>query len=83
MCDEDYRSETTTSGQALQRPTVVLVTPRTMSNSDILPKESTAGNQANVGSELKECPVCGAVGLPERIVEHDCDEFLDCKEIQR
>jgi len=23
--------------------------------------------------ELIECPVCGRVGLPERIVNHDCD----------
>ena len=24
------------------------------------------------GSELIECPVCGRMGLPERIMEHDC-----------
>lgn len=24
---------------------------------------------------LVECPTCGAVGLAERIVEHDCDNF--------
>jgi len=22
---------------------------------------------------LRECPVCGKVGLPERIQQHDCD----------
>ncbi|MBP1953580.1 hypothetical protein J2752_000461 [Halarchaeum rubridurum] len=26
--------------------------------------------------QLAECPVCGAVGLPERIDEHDCESFL-------
>jgi len=30
-----------------------------------------------VGSELAECPVCGAVGLPERIDDHDCSTFRD------
>jgi hypothetical protein len=25
------------------------------------------------GPELLECPVCGRMGLPERIVDHDCD----------
>ena len=24
------------------------------------------------GPELLECPVCGRMGLPERIVNHDC-----------
>lgn len=24
------------------------------------------------GPELIECPVCGRMGLPERIVDHDC-----------
>ena len=28
-----------------------------------------------VGPALKECPVCGAVGLPERITAHDCAAF--------
>lgn len=30
-----------------------------------------------VGAELAECPVCGAMGLPERIDDHDCEAFLD------
>ncbi|MBP2251174.1 hypothetical protein J2754_001495 [Halarchaeum solikamskense] len=25
-----------------------------------------------LGPELQACPVCGMVGLPERIEEHDC-----------
>jgi len=29
-----------------------------------------------VGPELKECLVCGAVGLPKRIANHDCQTFL-------
>ena len=28
-----------------------------------------------VGPTLQECPVCGAVGLPERIAVHDCPAF--------
>lgn len=28
-----------------------------------------------VGPALTECPVCGAVGLPERIQSHDCTAF--------
>jgi len=28
-----------------------------------------------VGPALAECPVCGAVGLPERIHVHDCPAF--------
>ncbi|WP_382193792.1 hypothetical protein [Halorussus sp. GCM10023401] len=29
------------------------------------------------GTELTECPCCGAVGLPERIEDHDCQEFRE------
>lgn len=25
------------------------------------------------GPELLECPVCGRMGLPERIMNHDCE----------
>lgn len=32
-----------------------------------------------VGPELRECPVCGAVGLPERIEDHDCESYRDWK----
>ena len=28
------------------------------------------------GPELLECPVCGRMGLPERIMEHDCRSGL-------
>ena len=28
-----------------------------------------------VGPALRECPVCGVVGLPERIAVHDCVAF--------
>jgi len=28
-----------------------------------------------VGPALAECPVCGAIGLPERILDHDCAAF--------
>jgi uncharacterized OB-fold protein len=32
-----------------------------------------------LGPELQECPVCGAVGLPERIDCHDCAAFINWK----
>jgi len=54
-----------------------------MSESDAQLKEGTASNSASVGTELKECIVCGAVGLPERIKNHDCEEFLDHKGVQQ
>jgi len=54
-----------------------------MSESNSRPKESTASDLASGGTELKECIVCGAVGLPERISNHDCDDFLDHKEERR
>ena len=32
---------------------------------------------------LEECPVCGVVGLPERIVVHDCIGSDGCTAAQR
>ena len=29
-------------------------------------------SEAASGTELQECPVCGRIGLPERIADHDC-----------
>jgi len=81
--NEDYWSSVTECGQALQRLTVVLVKSRTMSESDSQPKESTASDPASGGTALKECIVCGAVGLSERITNHDCDDFLTYKEERR
>lgn len=31
---------------------------------------------AVLGPQLQQCPNCGAVGLPERITEHDCTAFI-------
>jgi hypothetical protein len=36
-----------------------------------------------VGPALKECPVCGAIGLPERIAVHDCVAFHARIAVQR
>ena len=52
-----------------------------MSDSNRQIQEGTAGNSASLGTELKECVVCGAIGLPERITNHDCDDFLDCQDV--
>ena len=30
-----------------------------------------------LGPNLEECPVCGAIGLKERIEEHDCADFIE------
>lgn len=35
-----------------------------------------APNQSGSESALVECPLCGAVGLPERIQVHNCLDFL-------
>ena len=51
-----------------------------MSESDTQRKEGTATDLASGGTELKECMVCGAIGLPERITNHDCEDFLDHRE---
>jgi len=80
---ESYWSSATEYGQALQRLTVVLVKPRTMSKSNSQPKESTASDSASGRTELHECIVCGAVGLSERISNHDCEDFLAYKEERR
>ena len=40
--------------------------------------EQTDEHRSGV-TELHECPVCGAIGLAERILEHDCEAFLDHK----
>ena len=29
----------------------------------------------SAGPQLHECPVCGAVGVSERIADHDCSDF--------
>lgn len=43
--------------------------------------DNTATNGNGVlGPQLVECHVCGAVGLPERIEDHDCQSFLDCNQ---
>ena len=80
---EDYWSSATENGQALQRLTVVLVKPRTMSKSNSQPKEPTASESSSDRTELHECIVCGAVGLSERISNHDCENFLAYKEERR
>ena len=49
-----------------------------MSKSNSNLNELTADNTP-VGTELFECVVCGAVGLEERINNHDCRVFLERK----
>lgn len=48
-----------------------------MKTSDRTYQESTEQSDNQLGPELKECPVCSAVGLPERIKDHDCQSFLE------
>jgi len=54
-----------------------------MSESNAQITDDIGGNRASVDAGLVECVVCGAVGLPERIANHDCNDFLDCKEVTR
>ena len=54
-----------------------------MSESDAQVTDDSGGKHASVDAALAECVVCGAVGLPERIANHDCDDFLNCREVTR
>ena len=49
-----------------------------MTESD-LPRQEVVVNdeQSTLGESLCECPVRGAIGLPERIEDHDCKRFRD------
>jgi len=69
------------SGPVLMTPNPALRKARSMSKSNSNTNEPTAGNHANGSTELEECTVCCAVGLPERIQDHDCNDFLDHKEV--
>jgi hypothetical protein len=48
-----------------------------MTNSDRERQESVEQRDNYLGARLEECPVCGAIGLPERIEDHDCRAFLE------
>jgi len=73
-----YRSQ---NGRLLSQATALREL-RSMSESNLQPKEGSASDPASGSTELKECIVCGAVGLPERITNHDCEDFLDHKDLQ-
>ena len=45
--------------------------------------DDSGDTHTSVDAGLVECVVCGAVGLPERIANHDCSDFLDHKEVTR
>ena len=45
--------------------------------------DDIGGTHASVDAALDECVVCGAIGLPERIANHDCNDFLNCGEVTR
>jgi ribosomal protein L32 len=34
-------------------------------------------SDVETGPELQACPRCGAIGLPERIANHDCESFSE------
>ena len=42
---------------------------------DSSPDQEEVVAESEQSIQLEECPVCGAVGLPERIAEHDCSLF--------
>ena len=48
-----------------------------MSESGSQVTDDIGGTHASVDAALDECVVCGAIGLPERIANHDCNDFLD------
>lgn len=41
------------------------------------PDDADDSTDDPVGPQLRECPVCGAVGLPERVRDHDCQGFTE------
>lgn len=47
-----------------------------MKPSDRTEQETVEQSNDQLGPELKECLACGAIGLPERIEDHDCQSFL-------
>lgn len=49
---------------------------RSMTESDS-PRQEPVERDDTLGPELQECPVCLAIGLPERIENHDCNTFLE------
>jgi len=63
----------------LEHPTVVLGVPRTMLETATKRLERVFANRDKSATELYKCPDCGAVGLPERIENHDCDDFLEAR----
>ena len=61
-----------------QHPLTALRYPRSMTQSDPTRQEPVVDDEQTVlGPPLCECPVCGAIGLPERIKDHDCQTFRD------
>jgi len=54
-----------------------------MSESDAQVTDEISGTRASVDPALAECVVCGAIGLPERIANHNCNDFLNCGEVTR
>lgn len=47
-----------------------------MKQSDRERQEVVEQHTDCLGPQLRECPVCGVVGLPERIKDHDCQAFI-------
>lgn len=63
-----------------QHPLTALRYPRSMTQSDLRRQEPVVDDeQSELGPPLCECPVCGAIGLPERIEDHDCQTFRDSR----
>jgi hypothetical protein len=53
-----------------------------MTNSNLPRQEPVVDDeQPDLGPPLCECPVYGAIGLPGRIGDHDCQTFRDTEEL--
>jgi len=42
--------------------------------------ERVFANRDEPATELHKCAECGAIGLTERIENHDCEDFLEARD---
>ena len=58
--------------EALEQARMALAQAETRAEDPDAVRAHCQAARAQLDDALVECPVCGRVGLPERIVAHDC-----------
>ena len=58
--------------EALEQARMALAQAETRAENPDAVRAHCRAARAHLDDALVECPVCGRVGLPERIVAHDC-----------